>query len=181
MGVGDSCCGREEKIDLYSHTDGQRPLLQDKKLVNFPKISTKYSLGGKYHIKTVSINDTIELFEDGKFALLNAKTEGSWSCFDGLLQMRIGETRYSAELSYDGLKLKLFEPFNEVKDHQFFLLATKQGSDDNDEYKFSDLDVKINCKDVESQGGKSKREYPDNLIRSGDEDWNKWTSGQKGN
>lgn len=91
-------------------------MLTEKKLVNFPKISSKFKMEGSYYFKTASLNDTLELLDSGELKLINAKVNGSWTCSDGLLQMKIGEKKYSAELSYDGLKLKLFEPFSEVNE-----------------------------------------------------------------
>ena len=58
--------------------------------------------------------------------------------------MEIDGVKYSADLRYDGLRFVLIEPFSDIDKNSLFSAKPGTPSGD-DEYVFSELDVRIRC------------------------------------
>ena len=70
----------------------------------------------------------------------------------GLLTMDLQGEHYTADILYDGLIFKLMEPFLQVDQNSIFA-AKPETPTSNDEYEFSELDVRILCESFAENGG----------------------------
>ena len=79
----------------------------------------------------------------------------------------------SAEVSDCGLKLKIIYPpaYENVEMVSTCSATTPRGV--QIEHIFSESDM-VTCEKIMKKGGGTYREFPENLLKSGEEDWNKW-------
>jgi len=84
---------------------------------------------------------------------------------------------YRAEMQDDGIRLKFFQP-QVAALANCYNLAKQEQIGEKDEYLLTDFDFNIWCEHSAYNGGHTRREFPENLMRDGCEPWNKWSSGE---
>lgn len=112
------------------------------------------------------------LFPDGSVDFNFGKGKNWENHGKGLITFIRSDDKITAEVSDCGMKLNICYPltYNKVdlvsSYYQCPVLAYK-------EYEFNE-DTKILCQKTIKNGGGTKREFPENLLKPGEEDWNKW-------
>ncbi len=77
----------------------------------------------------------------------------------------------------DGIRLKFYQP-QAAALANCYNVAKQEQIGDKDEYLLTDFDFSIWCEHSAFNGGHTRREFPENLMREGCEKWNKWSTGE---
>ena len=141
-------------------------------------MKSKFDFTGRYMKKGVyeNTNNYLTLNKDRTATYSQNDAKATWRSEDGetLLVITLEDGQEErAEVTDDGFRLM----FNYPKKCCFTYVGLENQSIFEDELQFNDFNVHVTCQHSAADGGKSKREYPENLVKDGIEYWNKWSTG----